>query len=294
MRQKKFSFQIYSFYGLACIQVLGEVSSSRFLPHLRPAGVTNACDRRSVVAQRKLLYLERLFVALLLAAPKLKEQLHNKILQVQSVIEQGASDQVEQVKLKKLNNLLVGLQTLLCFYLPAVFRVGYLVRCCTWEGRAAGSGTTAKQVIEDVFVLLVHLLQEKCCKNEYVRTLGVAIITWQSFMSRMPAVCFVEESCKALLSRKSHRCEMYRHLHGLDATFNLFLTLPMPSRVPKGTRGSLKRGLVSLFAAGIGRLFSVMATCRMRLLLRHGRCIQPSNRCSPRIFASHHLAEDRS
>ena len=140
--------------------------------------------RVRVVAQRKLLYLEKLFAALLLAAPKLKEQLHNKIMQVQSAIEEGASDQVEQVKLKKLNNLLVGLQTLLCFFLPAVFRVGYLVRCCTWEGRAAGSGTTAKQVIEDVFVLLVHLLQEKCCKNEYVRTLGVAIITWQSFMSR--------------------------------------------------------------------------------------------------------------
>ena len=74
-----------------------------------------------VVAQRKLLYLEKLFAALLLAAPKLKEQFHNKILQVQSAIEQGASDQVEQVKLKKLKNLLVGLQTLLCFYIPAVF-----------------------------------------------------------------------------------------------------------------------------------------------------------------------------
>jgi hypothetical protein len=200
-----------------------------------------------------LLFLEKLFAALLLAAPKLADQLKNKIDQVKARAEQE-DDQVEEIKLKKFIQLLDGLQSLLYFYIPAVFRVGYHVRCCTWDGRGSGTGATARQVMEDVFVLLCHLLQHRAGKNEYVRTLAVALITWQSFMNRVPGVCFAEESCEALLSRMSHRCEVYRHLHGFEATLNLFLTLPMPSREPKGTRGNLKRGLISLFASRIRKI----------------------------------------
>jgi hypothetical protein len=207
-----------------------------------------------VVAQRKLLHLEKLFAALLLGAPRLQDQLKSKIEQVRTMLSQVNADVVEEIKCKKMLNLLVGLQSLLSFYLPAVFRAGYLVRCCTWEGRASGSGSKAKQVLEDIFVLLVHLLQARSRTNEYVRTIAVALITWQPFMSKMPGVCFAEESCEAMLSRMSHRCEVYRHLHGLDATFNLFLTLPMPSRIPKGTRGGIKQGLVSLFASRIRKI----------------------------------------
>ena len=146
------------------------------------------------------------------------------------------------------------LRSLLFLYLPTIFRAGYLVRCCSWDGRSPGSGSFAKQVLEDIFVILVHLLQSRSRKNEYVRTIAVSLVTWQPFMSKMPGVCFAEESCEALLSRMSHRCEVYRHLHGYDATFDLFLTLPMPSRVPKGTRGGLKKGLVSLFASRIRKI----------------------------------------
>lgn len=52
----------------------------------------------------------------------------------------------------------------------------------------------------------------------------------------------------------SHRCEEHRHLHSFENTFNLFLTLPPHSRIPKQTRGSLKKGLVSLFAPRIRRV----------------------------------------
>jgi hypothetical protein len=51
-----------------------------------------------------------------------------------------------------------------------------------------------------------------------------------------------------------HRCEVNRHLHGYEATFNLFLTLPNPSQLPKGTRGSLKQGMVGLFASRIRKI----------------------------------------
>ena len=131
--------------------------------------------------------------------------------------------------------VLVALDSLINFYLPAVFRVGYKVRSCTWEGRNANSGVWAKDVMEEVSILLVHLLQDTECKNEYVRTLSVALATWQPWMSKIPADCFMEESCEAMLSRMGHRCDVYRTLHGFDHTYNLFLTLPPQSRAPKST-----------------------------------------------------------
>jgi hypothetical protein len=81
----------------------------------------------------------------------------------------------------KLLNILEGLQVLLQFYLPLVFRIGYLVRCCTWEGKPRASGDTAKHVLQEVLITLVHLLNDVHAKNEYVRTLAVALMTWTPF-----------------------------------------------------------------------------------------------------------------
>ena len=67
-------------------------------------------------------------------------------------------------------------------------------------------------------------------------------------------MCFVEESCEALLSRMGHRCDVYRTLHGFDNTFDLFMTLPPPKRGFKSTRGKLKLGLVAEFASRIRRI----------------------------------------
>ena len=208
-----------------------------------------------VVAQRKLLYLEKLIASLLVATPRLKDQLVVRIQQLKEQI--ASSDEVDSMQLQKRKrflNILEGLQVLLSFYLPLVFRIGYLVRSCTWEGRACGTGEKAKHVLEEVFVTLIHLLSDTQAKNEYIRTIAVALLTWTPFMSSLPGVCFAEESCEALLSRMGHRCEVNRHLHGFDATFNLFLTLPLPSRIPRGTRGGLKQGLVGLFASRIRKV----------------------------------------
>jgi hypothetical protein len=97
--------------------------------------------------------------------------------------------------------ILQALHRLLNFYIPAVFHVGYLVRCCTWEGRPAGTAVMARDVLQQCTVLLDHLLGDQSGKNEYIRTLVVALATWQPWMDRLPAVCFGEESCEALLSR---------------------------------------------------------------------------------------------
>lgn len=208
-----------------------------------------------VVAQRKLLYLEKLMGSLLVATPRLSDQLDARIVEVQGQLELcGVDDGVRFINKSKLLKILVAMKVMLKFYLPAVFRIGYLVRCCTWEGRGRGTGEKAKHVLEEILLLLVHLLSDSNAKNEYVRTISVALLTWSPFLSSLPGVCFAEESCEALLSRMSHRCEVNRHLHGFDATFNLFLTLPNASRASKSTRGSLKQGLVGLFASRIRRI----------------------------------------
>lgn len=203
-----------------------------------------------VVAQRKLLFLEKLFASVLLGGPRVKEQLANRIQQLQ----QQDSTPASAANVELLLKVLKALSLLINFFLPAVFRVGFKVRNCTWAGRKANSGVWAREVMEEVVILLIHLLQDVDCKNEYVRTLSVAIATWQPWMNKIPAVCFVEESCEAMLSRMGHRCDVYRTLHGFDHTYNLFLTLPCPKKTPKATRGMLKDGLVQVFAARIRKI----------------------------------------
>lgn len=204
-----------------------------------------------VFAQRKLLYLEKLFAALLLAAPRVKDQLRARLAQLREV---DMTAQEMDDKRAILLKVLAALDALLHFYLPAVFRVGHKVRCCTWEGRVAGTGKWAKEAMEQCLVLLIHLLQDVLCKNEYVRTLAVALATWQPWMEKIPAVCFMEESCEAMLSRMGHRCDVYRTLHGYDKTYDLFLTLPAPRRGLKKTRGMLKLGLVQVFASRLRKV----------------------------------------
>ena len=72
------------------------------------------------------------------------------------------------------------------------------MRSCTWEGRARGTGEKAKHVLEEVFFTLIHLLSDTQAKNEYIRTIAVALLTWAPFMSSLPGVYFAEESCEAL------------------------------------------------------------------------------------------------
>ena len=203
---------------------------------------------QKVVAQRKLLFLEKMFGALLIAAPRFRLQLVDRIRSVQSEVDGGDRSDAALIERKKmLLKILKALQALVSFYLPAIFRVGYLVRCCTWEGRAARSSGNVRDVLEEVLLILVHLLQDNEAKNEYVRTLSVTLLTWQPWNSQLPSCCYMEESCEALLSRMGHRCSANRYVSGFEATFDLFLTLPPPSRQLKATRGVLKDELIQTF-----------------------------------------------
>ena len=55
-------------------------------------------------------------------------------------------------------NLLEGLDSLLNYFVPALFQVGHCVRSCTWEGRTPKSGSRAKEILQDCLILLHMLL----------------------------------------------------------------------------------------------------------------------------------------
>ena len=132
---------------------------------------------------------------------------------------------------------LQGFQDLLNIYCPALLNLGVAVRSCTWEGRSERRGDHARGVLQDCTVLLAMLLGDKAAKKEYVRTLGVALLAWDDWMDSIPACCYQEENCEALLSRMAGRCRANKTITSLEGVTDLFLTLPPPSRKPKATRG---------------------------------------------------------
>ena len=90
--------------------------------------------------------------------------------------------------------------------------------------------------------------------SEYIRTLALALVYWCPWMDNLAACAFVEESCEALLSRMSHRCEVHRQLVGLESTIDLYLTIPETSTELKTSRGAVRKGLVLLFTERLRRV----------------------------------------
>ena len=71
---------------------------------------------------------------------------------------------------------LTELKNLLHFYIPAAFLLGNLVRDCNWDCRPAGTGRTARKVLELSLVLILELTMDTDCNVPYVRTLCVALV----------------------------------------------------------------------------------------------------------------------
>ncbi len=69
-----------------------------------------------VVAQRKLLYLEKMVASLLLATPKIKLQLNNRIIDLRQQLGEGLGE-ADCQRTKRLLFLLEGLNSLLLFFL---------------------------------------------------------------------------------------------------------------------------------------------------------------------------------
>ena len=110
-----------------------------------------------------------------------------------------------------------ALLQLLQFWCPALFRLGYQVRQCHWEGRPGGTvtGRNARAIICECLLLQAHLSHDWDARSEYSRTMAVALATWHPWLLDRPGCMFVEEAGEALLSRFMGRYASTRRQAGM-------------------------------------------------------------------------------
>lgn len=177
---------------------------------LEGSGHVHPGDR--VVAGRKVLYMEKVFATLLILAPEVRERLEARLAEVRDRGGSGAPGAAADPNRSTSSNapmespvseawmgqelvVLQGLHTLLYFYCPLIFQLGWKVRQCTWQGRPTQSvkGDVAKQVLHQAFLVMTHVQGDTECKEEYSRTIALALLTWQPWHSKLPFTL----SCKS-------------------------------------------------------------------------------------------------
>ena len=103
--------------------------------------------------------IEKATAALLLAAPNMRAQPHQKMTLFEGRADRAALNTRDGLR------ILRGLECLLNYSLLAICVVGHFVRSCTWARRADGSGLVATCVLHRCVGLLVDLAgpaERKC------------------------------------------------------------------------------------------------------------------------------------
>ena len=144
-------------------------------------------------------------------------------------------------------------------YIPAIYVLGYWVRSLYWEGYPGGTihGIRARMILQCCLGLQLDITGDHECRLEYSRSLSVALLTWQPWMSRLPGCCFAEEPCEALLSRVASRCRQQRQLTQFTDVLRLFVTTPRASTASTtATDGSLREPFVKLVMSRLMRVIT--------------------------------------
>ena len=144
--------------------------------------------------------------------------------------------------------LVLGLQSLMHFYVPALFAIGRGVRRLFWEGAVGGpaTGLDARKVLEQCLNVHAHATGGWRCTAEYSRTLSVALLAWQPYFNDLPGCCFVEEAGEALLSRMAGRMKRNSHVTEYEDVVRLFQTVPPPRGQAGKTTGGVRKQQVQL------------------------------------------------
>jgi hypothetical protein len=223
------------------------------LAHLDCTGVPPT--RGPVKSRRRVLYMEKMFASLYLNRADLLPLIARLLAAGagprpadQASSSRDAVPPANAGTVDEATSMRVAVRDLLEFYAPALVRLGFLVRQCTWCGGPQGTvkGDTACHILRVCLLIQVHLQDDRDARHEYTRTLAVALLLWQPWKSALPACAFVEESCEALLSRYAGACRRNRHVSGFADVWRLFVTLPQSSETAAETRGSVRRELVLL------------------------------------------------
>jgi hypothetical protein len=152
--------------------------------------------------------------------------------------------------------LLQSLHALVDFYLPCLLVLGYQVRKLLWDGAVGGTvqGQLAKDTLAQCLAVQVHLTGDWGCKLEYTRTLSVALLTWQPWLSNVPGCCFAEEPCEAMLARMVARCRRNRQLSSFEDVLQLYVSLPPPDGQARPTGCNIRPQLIDLMRTRVLRL----------------------------------------
>ena len=131
--------------------------------------VTAGADRTVARSHRRVLYMEKLFAALLLSRDHVLDQLRARLTAYRT---SGADLRNYACQ------LLQGLHELLTCYAPALLHLGYKLRECTWNGRPDGpvKGDTARVLLEQCLLLQAHLQSDWRARTPYVRTIALALV----------------------------------------------------------------------------------------------------------------------
>ena len=108
------------------------------------------------------------------------------------------------------------MESLLNYYLPAIFVVEHLVRNCTWAGCADWSGIVAMCVLQRCVGLLVDLAGPAAAKMDNVRTIGCALLYNTQWHEKTPRAADVEDCCEAPLVKLRARCKEQPDNHTAD------------------------------------------------------------------------------
>ena len=151
---------------------------------------------KTVGSYPKLRVMERTIAGILKCAPHFLRQLRRKANRLQSGADHGgtAIDRLKSEVCKAMLNLLQN-------WCPLVLYCGFLVRQCNRSGRHPGTAIDAQNVLRPVFVLLIELGRAAAEPVVYVRTIGVALLHWQTFNSGLQGLCYGEAFGEVMLSR---------------------------------------------------------------------------------------------
>ena len=226
----------------------------KFLPILGYLGLQMPALGEEILCHPKLLHIEKQLGGLLLATPNVEDRIVHKETSIMQFPE--ASRRLPLV-------WWTGMKNLLHFYILAAFLLGNLVRDCNWDGRPAGTGCTARRVLELSLVLIVALTMDTDCNLPYVRTLCVALLLWLPWNDAVPGCCYAGEPLEAMLNRLGSRCRAYPQMKTLEQTLDLFLSMAPPKRGKKKMRGQIRSGLVVIMSSRLRRFLLAITTNRM-------------------------------
>ena len=226
----------------------------KFFPILGYLGQQMPAVDEEIMCHPKLLHIEKQFCALLLATPNVEDRIVHKETSIM---------QFPEASLKLPLVWLTRLKKLLHFYSPAAFLLGNLVRDCNRDGRPAGTGGTARKVLQLSLVLIVALTMDTDSNVPYVRTLCVALLLWLPWNDAVPGGCYAEEPLEAMLSRLGSRCRAYAQMKTFDQTLDLFMSMPPPKHGEKKMREQIRSGLVAIMSSRLRKFLLAITTKRM-------------------------------